>query len=287
MHNNEYRSGYRKILPPLRAVDTNRIVSLQGTGSVCLAAIRLTLCMIWIALITATQTIALRFFKKLSLRIPGIFHRICCRIMGLKVVKTGKCEESRQVMYVINHLSYTDISVIGGLVDGCFVAKKEIKSWPVFGYMTRLQRSIFVERKRENANKQRLELLDTLADGDNLIIFPEGTSTDGSRVLPFKSSLFSSVYDTDKDVIVQPISLAYTHLNGVPIGRAWRPAFNWFGDVDMLPHMWRLLGLGTVTARVHFHEPLDPKDYGNRKALAKASYEAVSEKVSDFVCHKE
>jgi 1-acyl-sn-glycerol-3-phosphate acyltransferase len=129
---------------------------------------------------------------------------------------------------------------------------------------------------------QNQEMRRRLTAGDSLVLFPEGTSSDGNRTLRFKSSLLA-IADTEvggRAVTVQPVSLAYLRLDGVPIGRAFRPFFAWYGDMVLATHLWRMAGLGTMTVGVHFHPPLTVAECGSRKALARATHETVARGVA-------
>src|SRR5207247_7898948 len=116
--------------------------------------------------------------------------------------------------------------------------------------------SVFIDRQVRSTKEQREAIAGRLAAREALILFPEGTSGDGNRILPFKSALFS-VADSKagSPVLVQPVSIAYTRLDGMPIGRRLRPLFAWYGAMAMAPHLWTLLGLGTVEIVVEFHRP--------------------------------
>src|SRR6185437_1390398 len=125
-----------------------------------------------------------------------------------------------------NHTGYLDISVLGSRLPASFIAKSEVARWPLFGWLAKLQRSVFVDRQVRSTAQQRDAIAERLAAKDALILFPEGTSNDGTFVLPFKSALFSVVFGkSETPVTVQPVSLAYTRLDGLPIGRALRPFF--------------------------------------------------------------
>src|SRR5207244_8349108 len=169
-----------------------------------------------------------------------------------------------------NHISYLDITVFGSLIAGSFIAKNEVREWPLFGWLARLQRSVFIDRRARSTAAQREAIAGRLAAGDALILFPEGTSGDGNRVLPFKGALFS-VADSAAmgPVTVQPVSIAYTRLDGMPIGRRFRPLFAWYGAMAMAPHLWRVLGLGTIEVVVEFHPPTTLAACGSRKMLAR------------------
>ena len=125
-------------------------------------------------------------------------------------------------------------------------------------------------------------MIGRLEAGENLILFPEGTSSDGNAVLPFKSALFSvaQVEPHGQPLLVQPVSLAYTLLDGMPIGRALRPYFAWYGDMMLAPHFWEVAGLGRATVDVVFHPPVSIQEYGSRKALADHCQAVVARGVS-------
>ena len=193
----------------------------------------------------------------------------------------GAPSTHRPTLFVANHVSYTDIMVLGALIEGSFVAKAEVARWPLFGRLAKLQRSVFVDRRMRSTKDQRGSMADRLHRGDNLILFPEGTSSDGLRVLPFKSALFSAAdLGGNRAVLVQPVSVAYTKLDGMPITRHQRPFFAWYGDMDLASHMWHLFGLGTVSVVVQFHAPLDPAEFPSRKALAEHCRRVIATAVS-------
>ncbi len=216
-------------------------------------------------------------------RLPVWYHRRCCRLLGFRVVRRGKPERDGPVLFVSNHCSYLDITVLGSLVPASFVAKAEIARWPLFGALAKLQRSVFVDRQSFRAVKHRDEMSERLEAGDNLILFPEGTSSDGNRVLPFKSSLLSvaELRPGGRPLTVQPVSIAYTLLDGLPMGRYLRPFFAWYGDMDMASHMWQWAGLGRLTVVVRFHEPVTLARFGSRKVLSEYCYAVISRGLSE------
>ncbi len=114
-------------------------------------------------------------------------------------------------------------------------------------------------------------------------MFPEGTSDDGNHVLPFKSALFSVAkhrFESGGSLTIQPVSIAYTRLDGMPIGRALKPYFAWYGDMELASHLWALAGLGIITVEVVFHPPVDTSAFDSRKALAAHCHETVSSGVA-------
>ena len=210
-------------------------------------------------------------------RLPFLYQRFLSRLFDIRVTVIGQPIQDRGVLMVSNHTSYLDILVLGGVASVSFVAKSEVASWPLFGTFARLQRTVFVERARRTQTGVSRDLIASrLREGDALVLFPEGTSNDGNYVLPFKSALMGAAEtEIGRDaqgralhVPVQPVSVAYTALHGVPMGRENRPFFAWYGDMDLIPHLWESLVTGPIDVTVEFHAPLSVDGVGGRKALA-------------------
>jgi 1-acyl-sn-glycerol-3-phosphate acyltransferase len=231
------------------------------------------------------QALALALRFPLATKLPLIYHRLVCRILGIRVSVRGTLAPARPLLVAANHSSYLDIEVLGGLVPGSFVAKAEIAGWPFFGWLAKLQRSVFIERRSSKAREHKDEIEKRLIEGDVLILFPEGTSDDGNRLLPFRSALFSVAERRieGEPLVVQPVSLAYTRLDGMPMGRSFRPFFAWYGDMALAPHLWRMLGMGVLTAEVIFHEPVTIDRFASRKAMAEHCWRVVSEGVASLL----
>ena len=173
---------------------------------------------------------------------------------------------------VANHSSWLDIFVLNARKRIYFVAKAEVAGWAVIGWLARATGTAFIRRDRAAAGDQAALLRTRLRAGHRLLFFPEGTSTDGRRVLPFKTTLFAAFFETGlPDLHVQPVSLAYT----APPGRD--PAFYaWFADMDFAPHLLQVLAApagGRVA--VTYHAPLRVADHDSRKSLARAGEELV------------
>jgi 1-acyl-sn-glycerol-3-phosphate acyltransferase len=242
------------------------------------AVIRLTVYFLLTLALIPVQAVALMLRLKLAERLPRFYHRLCARILGFRIVVRGRRVRERPVLFAVNHVSYLDITVLGAVMTGCFVAKEEVAGWPLFGLLAKLQRSVFIARRRSAVARHGDDISERLEAGDNLILFPEGTSSDGTRVLPFKSALFAVAQGRPhgEPLKVQPVSIAYTRLNGVPLGRGMRPFFAWYGDMDLLPHLWTVAALGQLTVVVEFHPPITLEEAGSRKALAATVHERVS-----------
>ncbi len=208
---------------------------------------------------------------------PHWYHRHVARIFGIHIRIVGHSVRGEGVLLVANHTSWADIIIFSAVAPISFVAKAEVAGWPFFGTLARLQRTVFVERTRRSATGDvRDTIRARLLAGDALVLFPEGTSHDGNTVLPFKSALLGAAEAQLADgrhVKVQPVSTAFTGLHGLPMGRENRPLFAWYGDMEMVPHLWEALLAGPLDVVVQFHEPFS-LDQMDRKELA-ARAEAV------------
>lgn len=203
-------------------------------------------------------------------RIARLYYNGCVRLAGLTVRVEGEPARGRHLLYVANHVSYLDIPVLGARLECVFVAKQEVASWPLFGFLAKLCRTVFINRATMQAARQRNAMSRRLAH-ENLMMFPEGTSSDGSAVLPFKSTLFSVARHgpVPGDVTVQPVSVAYTrYADGRPLAGPLAPLYAWFGDMVMLPHLRQVFGLQGAEVVVTYHEPVKAVAFETRKHLA-------------------
>jgi lyso-ornithine lipid O-acyltransferase len=223
------------------------------------------------------QFVAIRLKSRVRVTYPHRYHRLLCRMFGIRITVVGRPVRDRGVLMVANHTSYFDILIMSAAAKVSFVAKSEVSSWPLFGLMARLQRSVFVDRNRRTfAGDARDTIRRRLRDGDALVLFPEGTSTDGNRVISFKSALLGAVEnvrdpDTGENLPplpVQPVSISYVGLHGIPMGRENRPLFAWYGDMELLAHLWEALKAGPIDVVVEFHPPLTVDKTHGRKEIA-------------------
>jgi 1-acyl-sn-glycerol-3-phosphate acyltransferase len=228
------------------------------------------------------QWITLKMRFPISKRIPRFYHRLLCNLIGIRVQVHGE-PLSGGGLLLANHSSWLDIIILSGICPLAFVAKSEVNSWPLFGFLARLQNTIFVRRGEKRRTLTDRDTLRTrIKSGDTIVIFPEGTSSDGNRVLAFKSALLSaaelSLGDENKDgthTLVQPVSIGYVANYGIPMGRETRPSYAWYGDMDLLPHLWGAFASGPLDVAVEFHKPLTISEVGGRKQLAESAEYAV------------
>lgn len=237
------------------------------------AARRLALVLLWTLLCLPIQLVLMALPGSAKRRFVRVYHRGACALIGIRVQVVGEAS-LRPTLYISNHSSWLDIIVLGGVLDAAFVAKAEVGQWPGIGFLSRLAGTLYVSRNRNTTGREAKEMRGRFADGGSLILFPEGTSNDGARVLPFRSS-FLSVAEAAE--IVQPVSLVYDRVAGLPAGRRDRPVFAWYGDMDIASHFWRLARGPGGRATVLLHHPVHPGDFANRKVLTEATARVVAD----------
>lgn len=220
-------------------------------------------------------------------RLPHWYHRNVCRLLGIRLEIEGEVRRGRPVLLVANHTSWLDIPVLSALAPVSFVAKREVGSWPGVATLARLQRTVFVDRERRVAVGETAgEIIERLRAGDAIVLFAEGTSSDGNRVLPFRTSLFAAAKPPARvaagvpDAVVQTVSIVYERLHGVPLGRADRPLTGWYGDMELPAHAWRLLQAGPLDVRIVVGAPVPLDAFADRKQLARHSEDEVRTNVT-------
>jgi lyso-ornithine lipid O-acyltransferase len=234
---------------------------------------RIAMALLWTLLAIPVQAVLVRLPGHGKVAFPRFYHATACRLIGLRVQVVGQPAEGRPVLFLSNHSSWLDILVLGGVLEACFVSKAEVAGWPLIGTVARLGRTVFVSRSRGATGREADTMRSRLEAGDSLILFPEGTSNDGTRVLPFRSSFLATAGAARQ---VQPVSVVYDRLGGLPARRRDRPIFAWYGDMDIGSHSWRLLRRGGARVTVLLHEPFSPDALPDRKILAGESWGVVS-----------
>ena len=222
------------------------------------------------------QYVLLKLGLRQAKTLPHAYHKFVCRLLGIRVHVNGSLDPGRPVLLVSNHISWLDVPALSAVAPVSFVAKAEVGTWPFVSLLAKLQRSVFVDRTRRTLVKDKAgEIAQRLAQGDNIVLFAEGTSSDGNRILPFRSSLFSAASiapraanDNGPGAVVQTVAIAYTHLHGLPILRHERPLIAWYGDMDILSHAWNLLKSGPIDVSVRLGEPVRLSSLRDRKELA-------------------
>ncbi len=239
------------------------------------------------------QAMAVRLEWPLRRRIPTFYHRLVCRILGVRITTLGRRAGLAPLLIVSNHVSWLDISVISAVAPVVFVAKREVGGWPVFGLLARLQRSVFVDRERRHKTRDvNSEIGRRLAGGDAVLLFAEGTSSDGNRVLTFRTALIGAAGDAIAQaangassgaaasghagvVWIQPLSIAYTAVHGLPLGRPNRSTVAWYGSASLVPHLRQLVAQGAIDVTVSWGDPVPYAPSSDRKAVARQLEDCV------------
>lgn len=232
------------------------------------------------------QFVLVRLGAAARARFPVWYHRRCCRLLGIELAVTGAPSAVHPTLFIANHSSYLDIPVLGALLPVSFVAKTEVGTWPFFSWLAKLQRTVFVDRTAKRETQRQADTMGgRLMAGDSLVLFPEGTSSDGNRTLPFKTALFAVAATRigDAPLTVQPVSVAATHLDGLPLGHMLRPIYAWYGDMELPPHLWRMARAGRLRVAVEFHPPVTLDQFSSRKALADHCWREVASGVDRAV----
>ena len=209
-------------------------------------------------------------------------------IFGVSVKVKGK-PKNKNVVYFSNHTSYMDIFILGSKVNGLFVAKAEINNWPIINMICRLGKTIFINRSKiSQAHNQLKVILDHLNLGYNICIFPEGTSNDGTKILPFKSSLFEIINKGNRNkFMIQPVSISYLLLDDIPINKSLRTFISWYGAMELLPHVWKFIGLGKSEIQLNFHEAKYFNEFDDRKQACKYCYQKITNQSQENFNYKE
>jgi 1-acyl-sn-glycerol-3-phosphate acyltransferase len=203
------------------------------------------------------------------------YYRFLCRLLRIRIRVQGAPVTGTPVLIVSNHVSWADIVVLGAVAPMVFVAKRDVAGWPLIGAAARVQKVVFVDRERRQQTGNTVnEMAQRLSEGHPVVLFAEGTSSDGNRVLPFRSALIGAAAAARDDAAIatlalQPLSICYPGLGGLPMGRAQRPRVAWYGDLDFLPHLKDFIRRNDVDAVVSFGPPVTVAADHDRKTTAR------------------
>ncbi len=223
-----------------------------------------------------------------TMKVAQLWQRFVCRLIGIRVTVTGKPVGERPLLLLSNHNSWIDIPVLASVAPVSFIAKQEVAGWPVVGFLARTQRTVFVDRDNRRATGAQADAVaGRLSKGDIMVLFAEGTSSDGNMVLPFRSALVGAAQraiangGADGGVAtVQPVAIAYRRMLGLPLGRQHRPLVAWYGGTDLLPHLKRVLSEGGIDVEVVFGPAHRLAAGDNRKVVTQEAGELVKRLVA-------
>jgi len=213
--------------------------------------------------------------------LPRLFHRLGCVFLGLRVNVIGAPAHGRPTLLVSNHISWTDIVAIGSAADVTFVAKREVGKWPFVGMMANLQRTIYVDRtRRSDAGRTAQAMGQHMAGGNAVLLFAEGQSDIGTHVLPFRSALIGAAQHAmveagATDVLIQPLTIAYTKLQGLPVSRNERSLIAWIKSRSVRQNIAEILSGPVKDVTVAFGAPMPLNQGDDRKAVSKAAENQV------------
>jgi lyso-ornithine lipid O-acyltransferase len=197
-----------------------------------------------------------------------LFLRIATRALGARVKIYG-APLRKDVFFVANHLSWHDIPIIAGITGTSFVAQDGVRDWPIIGWLAKLNRTIFVSRTdKQNVSGQVAELRQAIAENWSVTLFPEGTTSDGRGLLPFKRSLFETLAPPPKPMMIQPVLLDFGHAG---------PDIAWLGEETGWESAWRAFTRpGSYDVGVHFLDAFDPAALADRKEICAAARSRLS-----------
>jgi lyso-ornithine lipid O-acyltransferase len=243
-----------------------------------IGAVRIAFVFLIFALLTLpllpVQYVSMKLERFVHKSLPRFWHRVIAKLLGLRVQVIGELSAERPLLIAANHSSWADIVVLSTVAEVSFIAKSEVKSWPLFGLFAVLQRSVFVERERKQTTGDQADTIAArLAKGDAMVLFAEGTTSDGNRVLPFKSALFGAAQVALRDteahrVLIQPVSIAYTRVHGLPLGRYLRPVTSWPGTVPLIANLLGMAREGALDVEVRIGAAVEFTPKSSRKAVA-------------------
>lgn len=201
-------------------------------------------------------------------------YKSLAAIIGLRIEVRGTMDTHRPLLLIGNHVSYIDIIVYGSLAPIVFMPKSEIADWPLIGTCCRLSDCVFIDR-RVSKTAENLGAIHTALQHDKpLLLFAEGTTSDGKRLLPMRSSYFK-ILEGETGVKLQPVLVMYTRINNLPVDSCDRPKIAWYGNMELWPHAKKLLSLHTITAVVEFLPAVDTSQFASRKEIAAHSAEVL------------
>ena len=254
-------------------------------------ALRLAALALAFLVLAPLHLMALRVLKRRSGLAPVLFHRTFLWLFSVRVIESGTPPAPGEAALVLsNHVSWLDIIAIGALRPLSFVAKSEVRGWPVIGQLAILQRTLFIDRARRAATATVSAAMGhRLANGELVVLFAEGTTGDGTRLLPFRSSLVGAARaalqaEGDRGrVRLQPLAITYPRRNGLPVVRSERSEIAWYGDMELAPHLAAFVQGGPIDVHVVWGAPILFDAESDRKLATAAAESEVRRAIQGVV----
>src|SRR5215813_6589055 len=240
----------------------------------------LAVCLFFLVSIAAAHPVLLGFSRPARMRLAAgsvrLWARACLRILGLNINLHRLSDDlhSKRLLLVCNHQSYLDIVIIASVFPTLFVAKTEVGRWPLFGWLSKLGGTIFVDREDPRSGvKCAYRVSRALRDGVDVQVFPEATTGDGSAVLPFNGLFFASAVRSHAPVL--PLTIKFQSVNGRPADREALDLVCWYGEMDFARHFWTLLSVESAEVSLVINEPINSARPQRAMALARAARERI------------
>jgi 1-acyl-sn-glycerol-3-phosphate acyltransferase len=248
------------------------------------ALLRALLLVVWIPTLMLLYALAWLLPTGGFYRVGHFAQRIVLKILGIELKTHGQLVADRPILYLANHASYIDLLVICATIPVRCVSKAEVRNWPIFGRCARLAKTIFINRTAGKTHANLAKISSALQQGDSIMLFPEGTTSDGNQVLTFKSSLLKVLEDADNlQIDIQPVTIAYTQINGRCLTSNERHLYSWFGDMTLAPHLWQLFKIKRSTVEMKFHPVIQGPATKNRKQLAKTCQHIIANGLEELL----
>jgi lyso-ornithine lipid O-acyltransferase len=240
----------------------------------------LVVCLFFLVSIAAAHPLLLGFSRPARMRLVAgsvrLWARVCLRILGLNINLHRLSDDlhSKRGLLVSNHQSYLDVVIIASVFPTLFVAKTEVSRWPLFGWLSKLGGTIFVDREDPRSGvKCAYSVSRALRDGVNVQVFPEATTGDGSTVLPFNGLFFASAVRSHAPVL--PLTIKFQSVSGRPADREALDKVCWYGDMNFARHFWNLLNIESAEVSLMINEPINPSRAQLAKELAQAARDRI------------
>lgn len=222
-------------------------------------------------------------WRWISRAVNRTFAALIRALLNIKVRVEGEAKGVEEGGYFIasNHMGYVDGIVLGSIFPVIYVSKSEVRGWPVIGPWTALCGTVYIDRKRKDKIPLLVgELAERLKQKANVLVFPEGTSTNGDRLLPFQTAPFAAPLRARAAIV--PVTLTYQRIDDQPLTKDNRDRVYWYGDMEFVGHLWGLLAVRRIEVTVELHAAIETSRYKNdsagRKALSQATYDSIAGK---------
>lgn len=256
-------------------------MSCMMFSSMC-SVIKIIVFVLWLPIVILFYALARCFPKSVGYASIYFVLAIMLRIVGIRLKIKGDLFKDDSVIYLANHSSYIDLVIMCSLLPAVCVSKHEVKRWPFFGLIARLGNAIFIVREVRDTRANVTKIVEVLRQSRSILIFPEGTTSDGTKILPFKSSFLKVVEEgiCDTEIMVQPITIFYSRMNGRPIALHERGIFAWYGDDTLVAHMWNLFKVKSSVVEVEYHPVIEASKIADRKRVSQMCHKVISDSFS-------